>query len=284
MNKSSILIASAVHKDARIVDEFLKSLRRLDAEDLKISYCFIDDNESEASSELLADFIKNTPRCQLLVLSDIPKNLEWENHDHSWSIRKIEKIASLKNHIIEYFLSGDFDHLFLVDSDLVLHPKTLLTLLDSKKDIISNIFWTKWQENSLPMPQVWLKDFYTMYDAHMLIPKSEEEIQFETMKFLSTLMIPGVYKVGGLGACTLISRKALEAGVNFNLIYNISFWGEDRSFCIRAAALGFELYVNTLYPAFHIFRIQELDHLQDWYEQQKLNLLPVKPDGKESKL
>ena len=65
---------------------------------------------------------------------------------------------------------------------------------------------------------------------------------------------PGTYEVGGLGACTLISNKALKAGVNFSRMHNLTFWGEDRHFCLRAVSLGFPLYADTRYPAYHIYR------------------------------
>lgn len=64
--------------------------------------------------------------------------------------------------------------------------------------------------------------------------------------------------MGGLGACTLIRRSVLEAGVNFDRIPNVSFWGEDRHFCIRAQAYGFQLFVDTHYPAYHIYRLSDL--------------------------
>lgn len=78
------------------------------------------------------------------------------------------------------------------------------------------------------------------------------------------LKIPGVYKVGGLGACTLISRHALEKGVSFREIYNLGLIGEDRHFCIRAAALGLELFADTRYPPFHIYRESELAALAEY--------------------
>lgn len=84
---------------------------------------------------------------------------------------------------------------------------------------------------------------------------------------------PGTYKVGGLGACTLIRRHALERGVSFQEIYNLGLTGEDRHFCIRAAALGLELYADTHYPPFHIYRESELDSLTEYKE----NLACAKP-------
>ena len=76
--------------------------------------------------------------------------------------------------------------------------------------------------------------------------------------FLDILQKPGTYRVGGLGACTLISRKALTIGVCFKKIYNLDLIGEDRHFCVRAAALGLELYADTHYPPYHIYRESEL--------------------------
>lgn len=268
MSANSILIASPVNKNIKILEEFLHSLEQLETDGCDIFYCFADDNDDKPSSDILGHFVRQHPRSELLEIEDMHKNSDWEKADHTWTSQKTDKIACIKNNIIKYFLDKNFSHLFFVDADLVLHPKTLLTLLNSDKDIIANIFWTKWQEESQPLPQVWLKDFYTLYDAHMLTPKTPEQIQTETLRFISQLCVPGIYKVGGLGACTLIRRKVLESGVNFSPIYNLSFWGEDRSFCIRAAALGFELYVNTVYPAFHIYRMDDLEKLPEWRRKQ----------------
>lgn len=273
MNKNSILIASPVHKPKVIVKEFLDSLNRLDHGESLVSYCFVDDNEDEESTHLIEDFALKNSNVTLLEIPDIPKNQIWEKGEHCWSSNKIDKVAMMKNHIISYFLQGDYTHLFFIDADLVLHPNTLTALLESDKDIVSNIFWTRWEKNSAELPQVWLKDFYTLYDAHMLKIKSQEQIKEETFEFLTSLRTPGIYRVGGLGACTLIRRIVLEKGVDFSEIYNLSFWGEDRSFCIRAVAYGFELYVNTFYPAFHIFRLEELDSLAPWLESQQNSMI-----------
>ena len=35
---------------------------------------------------------------------------------------------------------------------------------------------------------------------------------------------PGLYQVGMTGACVLISKPVLEARVNYDHIYNVSFW------------------------------------------------------------
>ncbi|MFA6808971.1 MAG: glycosyltransferase family 2 protein, partial [Eubacteriales bacterium] len=63
---------------------------------------------------------------------------------------------------------------------------------------------------------------------------------------------------------TLISKKALNENVNFSEIYNISFWGEDRHFSIRATAIGFKLFVDTTYPAYHIYRQSNLQGIEKY--------------------
>lgn len=93
---------------------------------------------------------------------------------------------------------------------------------------------------------------------------SESQITERTQKFLEMLSQPGTYKVGGLGACTLISAQALRRGVSFRELYNLGLTGEDRHFCIRAVALGLELYADTHYPPFHIYRESELVKLQEY--------------------
>ncbi|MGL4848078.1 MAG: glycosyltransferase family 2 protein, partial [Clostridium sp.] len=256
-----ILIGSPVCQEKDILKEFLQSLRELDTEELIIGYCFVDDNKEEASSELLKEFSIEKDDVTLLdvnVGKDIDKEYVCDDYTHRWNEDLVEKVTRFKNGIINYALEKDYDYIFFIDSDIVLNPLSLKSLLSRDKDILSNIFWTKWSPDGQDLPQVWLKDAYTLYEANMIKPISQQEAGQQINEFLTMLRKPGVYKVGGLGACTLIKRKPLEDGVNFTKIYNLSFWGEDRFFCIRAVAFGYELFVDTHYPAYHIYRSTDL--------------------------
>ena len=55
----------------------------------------------------------------------------------------MHKVADFKNTMIEYALADQYDYLFFVDSDLVLHPNLLELLRSCKKDIVSEVFWTR---------------------------------------------------------------------------------------------------------------------------------------------
>jgi len=67
---------------------------------------------------------------------------------HIWWEDLIWKVGEFKDSIIRYALLSGYDYLFLIDSDLVLHRETLLHLLFLGKDIVCEIFWTRWQPGS----------------------------------------------------------------------------------------------------------------------------------------
>ncbi len=197
-----------------------------------------------------------------------------DERTHYWQEDLVWKVAFYKDFLIELARTKGYDYLFLVDSDLYLHPQTLRHLVSLAKDIVSEVFWTQWNPELISLPQVWVSDQYTLYQAARdEYPLSEAEIAQRTSHFIAMLSQPGTYKVGGLGACTLISKQALSRGVSFKKIYNLTFSGEDRHFCIRAAALGLELYADTHFPPFHIYRESELTALED-YKKQILNQEP----------
>lgn len=152
---------------------------------------------------------------------------------HIWTERNLGKMPLLRNKTIKRALDGGYDYLFSVDSDLVLHPDTLSILLEAKKDIVAELFWTQ------TWPNAWMYD-----QCDCANPKWAE---------------PGLYEVGMTGACILISRKVLEAGVDYSPIPNIRYlYGEDRFFCIRAACHGFALWADSHCPPYHLYTQKEL--------------------------
>lgn len=256
--KPRILVGCPVCQKPDILKEFLNSLQNINKEEIDIDFLFIDDNVVEESSNLLKSL--SFAGAQVDVLERKCKdNYMCNEHTHIWNNNLVWKVAEFKDIIIQHAKSNNYDYLFLIDSDILLQPITIQHLIEQKKDIISEIFWTKWTPESMELPQVWVCDQYTLYEPDLNMSLSSDQINAKVIEFINNLRIPGVYKVGGLGACTLISKNAINKGVSFDRIYNISFWGEDRHFCIRSVALGLELYVDTNYPAYHIYRESELE-------------------------
>ncbi|KQO13814.1 glycosyl transferase [Paenibacillus sp. Leaf72] len=258
--KRRVLIASPVQQQPTILALFLASLKRFHADQLELSYLFIDDNTDATSSQLLEQFTAAREGVTIIRSESSDSQDVYVRTDitHCWNEQLIWKVAHFKNRIIEHALESQFDYLFLLDSDLLLDARTLAQLVADDKDIVSEIFWTRWQPDARPQPQVWLHDEYGQWERGRGEKLSDLEIAERLEQFYAMLNEPGVYEVGGLGACTLLSRRALEAGVHFGPISNLTFWGEDRHFCIRAAALGLRLFVDTHYPAYHIYRSADL--------------------------
>ncbi|MBM7563934.1 glycosyltransferase [Paenibacillus sacheonensis] len=259
MTERRILIGSPVRQKEEILVLFLQSLERLRQTAWRCDYVFVDDNEDPAASTLLVQFAdaihaKGTGTVRILARSPAASDYRRDEVTHYWNDDLIHKVAGWKDQFIQLGREEQYDALFLVDSDLLLHPETMESLLEAEKPIISAIFWTQWYPESMELPQVWLKDHYWPWQTD----NDPAEARDEQIKLLAKLRMPGVYDVGGLGACTLIKREALAQPISFQPLPNLSLWGEDRHFCVRAAALGIGLFVDTRYPAFHIYRDTDL--------------------------
>lgn len=263
LNKKRVLVGSPVYQKPEILDAFLKSLKKLNRNTISIDYMFVDDNIDENSRKLLVEFEREESK--VIILSGKEKG-EYlcDDKSHHWDDDLMLKVANYKNLIINYSIENNYDYLFFVDSDLVLHPNLIEHLKNANKDIVSEIFWSQWHNDRPFEPNVWLFDEYDLVPKRLGEKLSEKEMDLRQTGFLAQLRIPGLYEVGGLGACTLIRVAALIKGVSFEPIKNLTIHGEDRFFCIRAAVLGIDLFVDTYYPAYHIYREQDLAGVQDF--------------------
>lgn len=247
---NNILLASPVRQSPEILKLFLESLSRLNKND-SIDYLFVDDNDDAESKKILIEQIHKN-KCTIWTSDELKHHYLKTDVTHEWDYKSVWRLAKIKDRVISYAKENNYDYLFLIDSDVLIKPDTIDRLISRGKDIICNIFWTPWQPNTKPMPQVWLQDLYS-FDADP--------------EFMDKLRVPGIYEVGGLGACTLISKAAIQKGVKFAQLHNVSFWGEDRHFCIRAVALGLQLFVDTTEPGFHIYRNSDIAQAHEYLKQ-----------------
>lgn len=217
-----ILVAAPLRQDTDVFAAYLKSLDKLIIPaGVQVDRFFV---------------VNDCPECIPLIKGDYKVINSGDEYtktesEHIWTLYNLAKMSILRNACVERAL--DYDYMFSVDTDLILHPRTLETLMNAKKDIVSEVFYTNNWCNA------WMYDSYS--------PKLPEWER------------PGLYKVGMTGACTLIDTKVFKAGVDYSVIPNLTIKGEDRHFCIRAACAGFELWLDTHYPAEHLYTRNEFE-------------------------
>ena len=262
-----VLIASPVRQKPVILQHFLEGLQRLDTTGLEVAYLFVDNNDDPQASQMLRAFAGqvNAPVHRLRVPTAEP--YQRTETQHYWTESLVWRLAAIKDGILHAALQHGYDYAFLVDSDLVLHPQTLRHMVGCQREILSQVFWTVWSHDKPPLPNVWYADHYTLYRVRRGQTLEHDEKVRRTEAFLSALAFyPGVYRVSGLGACTLIARRAIEAGVNFSELRGSLHAGEDRHFCLRAEALGFRLFADTTLPPLHLYRESELPRVEAYWK------------------
>lgn len=230
-----ILIGAPVRQDHNTFYKYLKALNQLDTKGCQVDFFFILHN-----SPRLKRFLKPNQYIEYASQNEYKR----DDVTHHWTNENLRDVTVMKNALLRRTMEYKYDYFFLVDSDLILKPETLQRLLSHKNEIVAELFWTQWTPNTDPQPNAWMYDFYSF--------RYEREYE----KFRKE----GLHRVGMSGACILIKREVLKAGVNYSPIYNVShsMW-EDRAFCIRAAVHGFQIYLDTTCPPEHLYRPKTQD-------------------------
>lgn len=268
----TILFGSPIRQKPAVLREFLTGLDEANKGGCTISYCFVDDNTDPVSTQMLKQFAVSHDVFLLdgsqLLGRDTSSLYSTQSDTHYWDAASIDKIAFFKDYIIQFCIDHNYDYLFLVDSDIVLDKRVLPHLLKRNVDIVSNIFWSQWYPNwALSAQCFWMPEILNQVKTPFGKTMTEQEAAQMKRDFNAKLMIPGLYAVDGLGACTLISRNALEKGVCFKKIDNLHLQGEDRFFCVRANVLGISLFLDTVYPCYHIYREEYLDRVDEFKQE-----------------
>jgi len=229
-----ILIAAPIRQDPEVLKQYLDSIYRQEVSTFTVDRYFILHNCFDDLKEYFPQ------DCTLLEYNDDTLCVKAEL-THNWYRNNFKAIVKMKNEIVAYALKEKYDYIFWVDSDLVLHPKTLNHLFDfletAKQKVISEVFWTEWNKG---YPETLGTNAWD-YDAY-----GGDQQRFKE---------PGVYQVGGTGACILVNTSVYGYNINYSPLLNVSFteW-EDRAFCVRLAVNNIKIFMDTHYPATHLYR------------------------------
>jgi hypothetical protein len=175
--------------------------------------------------------------------------------------------ADIRNHWLTMRNEED-THTFSVDSDILIPPHTLKQLLQWDKDIVSALIYNgPIPETGAPAYNFMAKTNFKHSNGdkiyvHMSPGVLEANSEWTYQPQDNTYKLTELPEVPMTGACFLIRKEVLDAGVQFG--YHVQ--GEDIIFCEQATQHGYKLYTDfTLIPP-HIMNPNEL--------QRMLNLEP----------
>lgn len=190
---------------------------------------------------------------------------------HHWTNTSMARVGALKNRILARALAEKADAVWLVDADLLCDVGTLKSLWYADNPVVSAVFWTRW--NNSPQvhaaPQVWLRHPYILDGRGYPNERA----------FRRRLLTRQLTTVWGLGACTLIRRSVLEAGVSFAYLPGVSqegmMAGEDRHFCLACESRHIPMVAD---PWPHIFHVYHADQIAEIPERlEALNVQTADP-------
>lgn len=231
----SVTIASPIRNRSALLPQFLESLRQLNYPKDKLNYHFIVNDSID--EDRMIEIIKSWGKKNKLTVAVEIMNFGTDDKEHDWDDRKLDAMRVMRNKFLADLDNSDY--LFEVDCGILFpDPDILLHLIGYGRDVISPVFWARWGDRQTRLlPNVWIRDGYELSEL-----------------FLGGLKKPGIYRVGGLGAVTLISDKVWQRGVNYNRVTNLprDMRGEDRDFCVRCNVHGIELWADSFYPITHL--------------------------------
>lgn len=256
-----IVVGTSCRKPLNILAPHLESLAYQELPPrTRLHFVYVPDfvNGQEDAQEALLRFV-NERGGELIKgldsraddFSDAPQ------HDsHQWTGSAMARVGAHKNLIIKRALELKADYLFLCDADLILDRTTIASLLAAQKPITTAVYWSYWTKRGTETrkihaaPQVWLRHPYQLDGRGM-----------DEAEFRQKLLSRSLTRVYGFGACTLIDRRVLEAGVSFEYLPDVPqqglMAGEDRHFCIRAERMHIEAYADPFPDIFHVYHADQ---------------------------
>ena len=124
-----ILITAPLRQDTDIFEAYQEGLDRLEVpEGYDVSRFFVVNDCREVIPHI---------RDAKYEVTETGEAYEKTHNDHLWTLDLMWKMGDLRNRTIAEALLGGYDYWFSADTDIVMDPKTLKTLIEADKDIVS---------------------------------------------------------------------------------------------------------------------------------------------------
>ncbi len=222
-----VMIGCPVRNRAWILPRYLDCLEKINTNTFLLQYCFIINDCSDHSLQILAEFACKQPGKVRLID---------KNYDSPGGYRRGQynfgRLAQLRNLLLEAFLKSDCDYLFSLDSDILVSAGTLTQLLVDDCDIVSALICNGHEIGDSSI--------------YNILKRSSDGSYIHIRNFPRDRVFP----VDCTGAAYLIKRTVIAAGVR----YSGHRGGEDIAFCEAAASRGFNIFCDGRVECLHLMR------------------------------
>lgn len=242
LKDKKILITAPVHQDENIFIEYLNSLSNLIIpKGYKAKVFFYLHNCPE-----LKKYLKEDEYVEVL------DNSKYETFSYDFKKSNYSALSYMRTEALKKARKENYDYIFSVDSDILLHPKILFYLLQDNKDIVGGINWS-----------------YTL-NRQKIICNCYDLEYWKWLENPSILMDKGIYERGIISATVLIGPKVIQnEKIDYFPVPNIecSQW-EDYAFSLKAhiAIPDLQMYIDTRLPSRHLYQKEDYER---WIKEKK---------------
>jgi len=255
-----VLIGIAIRNREWCLKEFLSAIEGLDYPKKKIGIFFIANNCTDKTIPILKEWSKKVEKLYSGLRIEMMNFKDPETKTREWSQKLLMRMAYMRNKLLTTMVASGYDYLFNLDSDIILrHRETLKHLVCLDREVVAETTWATWGKiDYFPLPTIWRFGNYGGVDED----------------FMALLRKKGTYRVGGLGACNIISKSAANKGASFVPVLNLpqNMRGEDRQFCVRCAVNNIYLWADSYFTPQHLEKeIYDLRKMMFEAKQRRTN-------------
>lgn len=245
-NMKKILITAPVHQSKNVFKEYLNSLNHLYIpKDYQVNKFFYLHNCPE-----LKDFLKSNEYEEIL------DNSKYNEFSHDFKVDNYSALSYMRSAALEKARNENYDYVFSVDSDVLLHPKSLQLLLEDNKDIVGMLYWTENGKHE--------------NEQNSRIVSNTYDLEYWKCWNNKTLNKKGLYRVGIIMANVLIGSRIIQnKNINYYPISKIDYFTwEDYAFSLKVHCNipDVQVFIDTRLPSRHLFR--ERDYIR-WIKEKE---------------
>lgn len=225
VKSEKILIGCPVRNRAWVLPRYLQALKNLDYNHYNIEYCFIVNDSTDNTLEIIKEFRNDIFSPVKIIICNLQGNTGHQRGYYSFF-----HLAILRNILLDELLKSDCEYLLSVDSDIILPPNAIKSLREVNGDIVSALVCNGHEIGDKRVYNILNRKPDGRYEHIRDFPPNQ------------------IFEVDCTGAAYLIKREVIE---KYRVRYSAARGSEDIGFCEDAKAKGRKIYCNPQIEARH---------------------------------